>query len=260
MRKLLFVASLLLLLPLAGLAQDKPKIEVFGGYSYLRADDHDDGTDLHGWNASVTGNLNKWFGVKADFSGHYGSFTVVPPDVLVAPLNNRIKADLNTHLFLVGPQFAYREHDMVQPFVHVLLGSARQHANLNGSDGQLLATALGVTTRDFRETDTAFAFAAGGGVDIKITKYLAWRAVQADYVLTTFDDTVLDPTTVPREPLRPVYPTVDRTRRYCGISGYAHFLLDAKEQTNVRSRSSCDDKQHNFRVSTGLVLRIGEHD
>ena len=259
MRKLLFIASLLLLLPLVALAQDKPKIEIFGGYSYLRADDHDDGTDLHGWNASATGNLNKWFGVKADFSGHYGSFTIVPPNIFAAPLDRRIKADSNTHLVLVGPQFAYREHDLVQPFGHVLFGVARQHYAVNGEDGQLLANAFRISKRDLRQTDTAFAFAAGGGVDIKITKYLAWRAVQADYVLTTFDDTVLDPTTAPREPLHPVYPTVDRSRFYCGTSGFASFLLDAKEQTNIRSHSKCDDVQHNFRLSTGLVLRIGDY-
>src|SRR5947207_1245557 len=106
MRKLLFVASLLLLLPLAALAQDKPKVEVFGGYSYLRSDDDffSDHLDLHGWNVSATGNLNKWFGVKADFSGHYTSVTISPG----------VKADVSGHLFLVGPQFAYRKSDVWQ--------------------------------------------------------------------------------------------------------------------------------------------------
>jgi hypothetical protein len=37
--------------------------------------------------------------------------------------------------------------------------------------------------------DTGFAFAAGGGVDIKaLSSRLAIRLLQADYVMTRFDD------------------------------------------------------------------------
>src|SRR6266513_1919874 len=48
------------------LAQDIPKAEVFGGSSWA-------GGNFHGWNASVTGNVTKRFGIVADFSGHYGN-------------------------------------------------------------------------------------------------------------------------------------------------------------------------------------------
>ncbi|NOT63349.1 MAG: putative porin, partial [Acidobacteria bacterium] len=41
MRKLLLTVSLLLALPLVALAQDAPKVEVFGGYPYLNPDDGD---------------------------------------------------------------------------------------------------------------------------------------------------------------------------------------------------------------------------
>lgn len=190
MRKLLFVASLLCLLPLAAYAQDKPKVEIFGGYSYLRTDDDFfvDNLDLHGWNASVTGNLNKWFGVKADFSGHYGDLDISPG----------IRADINGYLFLVGPQFAYRKNDVWQPFGHVLVGGARSHASIPTTAGRR------------RVTDTSFALVVGGGLDAHIAKNLAIRLFQTDYVLTTFDDL-------------------------------------------------SDDRQHNFRLSTGLVLRLGDH-
>lgn len=36
-------------------AQDAPQIEVFGGYSHLRADDGDDGLDLHGFHVEALG-------------------------------------------------------------------------------------------------------------------------------------------------------------------------------------------------------------
>ncbi len=184
MRKLLFVASLLLLLPFAAHAQDKPKVEIFGGYSYLHTDDALD-LDLHGWNASVTGNLNKWFGIKADFSGHYTTEEISPG----------IKADLSGYLFLIGPQFAYRKHDTWQPFGHVLLGAAHQQASARTPTGR------------FSTSDTAFAFVVGAGLDAHVIKPLAIRLFQADYVLTNFND----------------------------------------------------DTQHNFRLSTGLVLRLGDH-
>ena len=184
MRKLFVAASLLLLLPLAALAQDKPKVEVFGGYSYVHTDDALD-LDLHGWNASVAGNLNKWFGVKADFSGHYDGVDLSPG----------VRADVSAHLFLVGPQFTYRQSDTWQPFAHVLVGAARTHISV--------PTATGRT----RVSDTDFAVAVGGGLDAHIAKHLAIRLFQADYVYVNTD--------------------IDGT--------------------------------NNFRLSTGLVLRLGDN-
>lgn len=188
MRNLLLLVSLLILLPLVVAAQDKPKVEVFGGYSYLRTDDDStfDNLDLHGWNASVNGNLNSWFGIKADFSGHYNDYLVSPG----------VRADFSTHLFLTGPQFTYRKSDVWQPFGHVLVGAAR---------ARIKNRAAGIDGRE-----TSFAMAVGGGLDAHVAKHLAIRLFQTDYVLTTFDD------------------------------------FD-------------NDAQHNFRLSTGLVLRLGDN-
>ncbi len=184
MRKLFVAASLLLLLPLAAIAQDKPKVEIFGGYSYVHTDDALD-LDLHGWNASVTGNLNKWFGITADFSGHYGDVSLSPG----------VRADVSAHLFMGGPQIAYRKNDVWQPFGHLLLGAARSHISARTATGRVSAT------------NTDFALAVGGGLDAHIAKHLAIRLFQADYV-------------------------------------YVH--------------DSVDDS-NNFRLSTGLVLRLGDH-
>jgi len=179
MRKLFFIAALLLALPLIAQAQDAPRVEIFGGYSYLRADDDDGGLDLHGWNASTAVNLNKWVGIAADFSGHYGDVTILPGS----------KADVSGYLFLVGPRFSYRKHKVLTPFGHVLLGAARQHISYAG----------------LKDSDSAFALAIGGGLDATVHPNVAIRLFQTDYVLTRFND----------------------------------------------------DSQHNFRVSTGLVLRLG---
>ena len=77
MQRLLLLAALLVLAPAVASAQDEtPEVEVFGGYSYLNADAdfhgiQDDRANLNGWEGSITYNVNRWFGVEADFGGHY---------------------------------------------------------------------------------------------------------------------------------------------------------------------------------------------
>jgi hypothetical protein len=66
MRKLLG-QGLLLTLTSAAVAQDVPKAEVFGGYSYASADVLlGQRANLNGWNASAAVNLNRWFGLVTD--------------------------------------------------------------------------------------------------------------------------------------------------------------------------------------------------
>src|ERR1035438_3970953 len=73
----LIVLSSLLALPM--MAQDDPKIEVFGGYQYLHAGNIDgfgDSANSNGWNVSATVNFSQHLGVAADFSGNYKTETM----------------------------------------------------------------------------------------------------------------------------------------------------------------------------------------
>jgi Outer membrane protein beta-barrel domain len=168
MRKLFFIAALSLALPILAQAQEAPRVEVFGGYSYMRLDDDGSGLDrdLNGFNMS--GNiavLGKRIGLKADVSGHFGQITFAPG---VSNIDQR------QFLFLFGPQFSLRNKGKIQPFAHTLFGFENLRLN-NDVIGDL--------------TDTGFAFAIGGGVDIKaLGSKLMLRMVQADYVLTKFSD------------------------------------------------------------------------
>ncbi len=165
MRKLLLTVSFLLALPLVTLAQDAPKVEVFGGYSYLNPNG---GDDLHGWNASVTGNVNKWFGIKSDFSGYYEGYNTV----------GGAKVRVSDHFFLAGGQFTYRGNDRVQPFAHLMAGTVLLRSRATRNCALTTAGCLS----DVRISDSGFALVAGGGVDLKIAKHLALRLIQADYV------------------------------------------------------------------------------
>jgi hypothetical protein len=70
----LAIASIVLTAP-SVYAQDTPKIDVFGGYSYLNVDTN--GTNgliprqsANGWEASVSGNFNRRFALEGDVSGY----------------------------------------------------------------------------------------------------------------------------------------------------------------------------------------------
>ena len=142
-------------------AQDVPKVEVFGGYTYQRIDRGATlgGSNLNGWNAALTGNVNSWFGVTADFSGHYGA-----PG---GPSQNR-------HAFLFGPKLTYRASDRFNPFVHTLFGVTRTGRDAFGA----VASA----------SESAFTMALGGGLDYKVNNRFAIRLVQADYFMTRFSE------------------------------------------------------------------------
>jgi hypothetical protein len=101
MRQLMILALFVGLLSLPVLAQDFPKAEIFGGYQYTH---FEGGVDANGWNASLTGNFNRWLGVAADFSGAY-------------------KFGDHVHTYMFGPVISARS-DKVTPFAHALSGGA----------------------------------------------------------------------------------------------------------------------------------------
>ena len=175
MQKLFLIAALALALPVIAQAQESPRTEILAGYSYLRLDDNDiDGLDrdLNGFTLSGNYNFKKSLGLKADVSGHFGD----------ALTNILPRTDFRQYMFLFGPQFTLRNSGRFTPFAHVMAGFAYAQSK-NDSLGLDIS-------------DTGFAFAAGGGVDIKaLSSRLAIRLVQADYVMTRFDDGIGGTTT-----------------------------------------------------------------
>jgi opacity protein-like surface antigen len=175
-RRFLPIFAAVLLLSVNGFAQDDyPQIEAFVGYSYFNANDDDfeastapafpDFDNLHGWNASVAGNVNRTFGLVADFSGHYTNNTV-----------SGVELDSSLHNWLFGPRISART-EMVTPFAHVLFGGSRLKTDARSGGAT-------VTTRD-----TSFAWGLGGGVDVNVGRNFAIRAIQADWIQTRFEPT-----------------------------------------------------------------------
>jgi opacity protein-like surface antigen len=161
------VALVAVLLSCQALAADAPKVEVFGGFQYFRANSGLDvsGIDnfnLNGWNASLSGYFNRFLGVTADFSGAYGS-----PEVLGVPIHTKI------HTFMFGPVLRLTNPTRLTPFVHALGGGAHISADASGSSGS--------------ETDATWA--VGGGLDLDMAPLLAIRLAQVDYLQTRIGGT-----------------------------------------------------------------------
>lgn len=77
------------------------KVDLFGGYQYSHPDG---GPNLNGWNAALTGNVTRHFGVTGDFSGTYGGGGSI-------------------YTFAFGPTVS--GGSAARPFAHALFGGAR---------------------------------------------------------------------------------------------------------------------------------------
>jgi hypothetical protein len=156
MRRLSLLLGLVLLVslvPLTTHAQDK--VELFGGYSYMRVDaspsfnPNSSSFNLNGWELSGQYRFMDWLGAVADIDGHYGSPSGESTSI---------------HTFLFGPQVSWPTR--VSPFAHILIGGAH------------------VSTGPY--SDTSVALAIGAGIDTRLIHSFYWRVIEGDYLPTRF--------------------------------------------------------------------------
>jgi hypothetical protein len=140
-----------------------PKGNVFFGYSYASADlNHNNRSNLNGWEASLEGKFLPFIGIAADFSGHYGTNDFPSSSGTIFHVDGR------EYNFLFGPRVSVSV-GKVRPFAHALFGAG--HVNVSG--------------QGYSASDTAFSTALGGGLDYHLFPLLAWR-FQGDYLQTRF--------------------------------------------------------------------------
>ena len=223
-------AAMIILIAVTGLrawAQDStPKVEVFGGYSFMRTSAggltgstldlelHQNpgtfgvGSNFNGWNAEAQYNFDRWFGIVADFGGQYGSPITASGGVSGLPTMSR-------YTFMAGPVISYRAKAKITPFVHALFGYDR------ASLGASTITGTSSPVSSSASTYTDFAIALGGGVDYKLSRHFALRLGQLDYFHTTLD-------------LNSLYGTAFGPGRFQGLA----------------------TQENNLRFSTGIVVRF----
>jgi outer membrane protein OmpA-like peptidoglycan-associated protein len=164
----------------AGVNTDTPKAELFVGYSYLQAvpklADGNRLVWLNGGSASLAYNFNRYLGIVADV-GDYTNSEIRFQGASGATYNVN-DADGGVISYLFGPRLSFR-HDRVTPFVQALFGGA--HASeITHSQCALNCTLL--------PTENAFAWTGGGGLDVRVHRHFAIRIIQAEYLMTRFQD------------------------------------------------------------------------
>src|SRR5713101_6060431 len=177
MRILASICTLVFAVLLFATPSHAQSIELFGGYSFVRAPVTFAQTaalcpvpGCPTTSNKVTLNLNGWevggalkvlgpLALAADYSDTSGSFQ-----------------GANTHLktYLIGPQLRFP--GPISPFAHFLIGGA--HESTTSSTGPLITAS---------PTRNAFATTLGGGLDLKVLPFISLRPVQIDYLLTHFN-------------------------------------------------------------------------
>ena len=207
MKRLGFVVAMILCISTLAIAQDFPKVEVFGGYSLLKSDTGVDtaeglgGIDIpipgleganisnlnasnwqkKGFAASFTYNATSVFGIEGLV--RYNTGNVLDLDVTVQGVTVPLEAKLKDLAVAAGPKFTFRNDSPVTPFAHALIGVDRMKIDVS-------ASALGQSMAVEALSDNSFGLTLGGGIDVKVNDNFAIRLVQADYYMTRhFEDT-----------------------------------------------------------------------
>ena len=196
-RTMLILTLVVACASIAAAQSDYKKFEFFGGYSHNRVDTGigdddpslqdiiDEREGFHGFEASATGNLSRYFGLKFDFSAHFKKQTF-PIDNAGAAVN----IDSRLFNFLGGVQLKDNSSDKTfKPFAHALVGAAHTRNELTFNNFICLAIVPNPCANT-TVSETGFAGAFGGGLDIRASDRVDVRVIQFDYNPTRlFDST-----------------------------------------------------------------------
>jgi hypothetical protein len=167
-----------LILVCISFAQEAPKAEVFGGYSYLNVDTEGltNRLNFNGFDVNATYYANRYFGIEGDFAGHFQGNCADSNGIVNQILqDNGIAFSTNIRCrdfaLMGGPKVAYRTGKFTA-FGHALFGADSVAISATVPD-------LSVSVSQMR-----WSMATGGGVDWSVSRRYAIRVAQFDYFLT----------------------------------------------------------------------------
>ena len=217
-----------------------PRFEVAGMFQYVNfCPCSFSSFNSYGASGSFTYNPNKWFGLTTEIGGYHFKRQIYAPPVQTSTGTTYPQEGVSGafQTFLFGPRFNLRRFDHFVPFAEVLFGAAHGEPELTGEKGQ-----------------SAFAMAIGGGLDVVLMRNLAWRFLEADYLMTNFTGPFLDPegrqnsfrigTGVvlrwgyPPEPPKPIHPptaacSANPASIYQGTTAPVAIHVDATDEDKV---------------------------
>jgi hypothetical protein len=166
------------------------KAEVYGDYTYMQYNPTITGLQsraLNGGGGGIQWNITPFLGIKGDFQGYMSTQWTVnntapigTPSGAIIPVGTYTSnATMFTYLF--GPVISV-PMKKIKPFGEVLFGQS--NTNLY-ADLQNAAIAGGGTITN-SGTQHPFTMALGGGLDYVVSKHVAVRLGEVDYLLTRY--------------------------------------------------------------------------
>jgi len=142
------------------LAQDKTSgAEVYGGYQFTKFSDgiSQGRLNANGWDAAFAFYFNRWLGIKADFSGAYGTDDT----------SSALPFRATNYTYAFGAVVSPWSRGRFAPFGEFLLGGYKE--NLAG----------------YPTAPEGFALLTGGGLDVRFNSHLSLRAAEMDWLYTS---------------------------------------------------------------------------
>jgi Outer membrane protein beta-barrel domain len=192
MKRTLTLGAAVLACTLVAAAQEAPKFGAYLGYTLVHFSP--DTTvpagvtppaltpftfNSNGGSLQFEGNINKWLGI------------VVNGD-LVHNGDHETFGRGNAVDFVAGPRVSYRRKRF-RAFAEVMAGGVYYNESAlqpmlttftPGNNGVTPVAPASVITTRVNQGQTDFAFMAGGGLDIRVSKHINFRPVEADYFRT----------------------------------------------------------------------------
>jgi len=126
-------------------------------------------TDYNGFTAEFNQNVTRHIGIVTSFTGTYNT-----TGYFDSRSGRTFDARVQRYDLMIGPRYNWRPSG-VTPFAHALFGVSHMRANFD----YLLTPRV--------KSDTAFAMAFGGGLDVHAGEHLDVRAIQVDYLPMFFN-------------------------------------------------------------------------
>lgn len=177
------VLGIILLLGTAAFAQDYPKVETSPAFMFIHTpvsftvpltSPVDPGASFSaafncvGGGGTIAYNFSSVVGLAADMGGCKYVGNTIP--ALSA------KLDGSDFTYMFGPRFTYRNKSKLQPFAEINFGGNRLS----------LSCASSTSCTGVSYSKNAFAMTVGGGFDVVVSKKIAIRLIQAEYLYTRF--------------------------------------------------------------------------
>jgi outer membrane protein OmpA-like peptidoglycan-associated protein len=143
-----------------------PRFEVAGLFDYISFNPAGGFSSFnnYGGSGSFSWNVNSWFGLTEEVA----SFSYKRQIVNVGTGSGTLTTAM------VGPRLNLHRFDYFVPYIEVLVGSAHAGSSMTGTNSQ-----------------NVFSLVAGGGLDMVLTRHIAWRVADIDYLSTSFNGNFL---------------------------------------------------------------------